>query len=83
MPFPKKADREEETKARLIREERPHSDGPGPREISHRVWQEEQKSRKLTAGVQGGTLLPHTPKVTRLFPTTDYLGMTNSSISDR
>lgn len=42
-----------------------------------------KRSRKLTAGVQGGTLRPHTPKVTLLFPTLDYTGVPISSDSDR
>lgn len=61
----------------------PHSEGTDPREVSCRVGGGEKKNRKLTAGVQGGTLRLHTPKLALLFPTLDYLDVPISNNSDR
>lgn len=68
MPFPKKVDREKETKPCLIREAMPHSEGPGPREVSCGVGEEEeQKANSWGAGwhskatyPQSNTAVPNT-----------------------
>lgn len=67
------ADKGRDMKPCLIGEAMPHSDGLGPTVVSFRVA-EEEKSRKLTAGVQGSTLRPHTPQRSTVVPNTGLPG---------